>query len=301
MTTNSMRTGLNRVILLLIITGIAGACDRRSASPITTAPSAIAQPASPPPALVPPLPLSGYIVDTAFRAVAGVNVEVLDGPRAGSVTTSDAAGAFSYEGTFESLVRVRATKDGYATRELTSWTTTNGRMYAYFQLGSIVPPVSAVAGSYMLTLSADAACTALPEDVRTRTYPVSVVATSNNGRFPAPADTAFEGIVTGGQFAPYANMLWIGVFGDYVAISTAGDGPTLVEQVGPNRYVAFYDEASMSVGPDGTSAFSAPFRGSIEYCELTSARGQYYDCSPARASVREECLSDGSQLTLTRR
>jgi hypothetical protein len=54
------------------------------------------------------------------------------------------------------------------------------------------------------------------------------------------------------------------------------------------------------VGSAGTSTISAPFKGTIEYCELKSAIGQYDDCSPALAAVREECRSNDGQLTLTR-
>ena len=87
-----------------------------------------------------------------------------------------------------------------------------------------------------LTISADSACAALPDDVRTRTYAATVTAGS---------------------------IFWIGVFGDYLAISTAGEGPSIVEQIGPNRYVAFWGEAGVSVGP-GTSTISAPFKGVID-------------------------------------
>ena len=39
----------------------------------------------------------------------------LDGPQAGTMTTSDASGHFSYDGTFSMPVTLRAAKDGYAT------------------------------------------------------------------------------------------------------------------------------------------------------------------------------------------
>jgi hypothetical protein len=154
-----------------------------------------------------------------------------------------------------------------------------------------------VAGAYTLTISADDSCTALPDDVRTRSYTATV--TAGSGR--VPANTYFNGIATGGQFAPYSNVFWIGVAGDYVAISTAGEGPSLVEQVGPNRYVAYYGTAGVTVGPSGVSTATGPFRGTIEYCELKAPIGQYYDCSPELAAVREECPSEHSQLTLSRR
>jgi hypothetical protein len=224
-------------------------------------------------------------------------VEVLDGPQAGMVTTSEANGNFFFEGTFATLVTLRATKDGYTVGTETAHRTTDGRAYAFFQLASLSPPVPVV-GNYTLTISADSTCAALPDEERTRTYAATVTAVSNSR---TPANTRFDGAVTGGQFVPFANIFFVGVFGDYVAISTEGEGPSIVEQVGPNRYVAFYGGASVSVGPAGISTISAPFKGSIEYCELKSAIGQYYDCSPALAAVHEECTSNNGQLTLTRR
>jgi hypothetical protein len=68
-----------------------------------------------------------------------------------------------------------------------------------------------------------------------------------------------------------------------------------------NRYVAFYGEADVTVGSGGLSTIAAPFKGTIEYCELKPPAGPYYDCSPAMAAVREECTSNNSRLTLTRR
>ena len=171
-----------------------------------------------------PVTLFGYVFDTAFRAVSGVRVEVIDGPQAGTETTSDARGYFSIEDQFSGLVTARATKDGYAPSVVTSRATTDRRFYVLFQLASITAPVS-LAGNYTLTISADSACTALPDDARTRSYLARVTAGSEFGR------DSFSGTVTGGQFA--GNRFWIGVFGDYVTISTAGEGPSLVEQ--PDR------------------------------------------------------------------
>jgi hypothetical protein len=50
----------------------------------------------------------------------------------------------------------------------------------------------------------------------------------------------------------------------------------------------------------GSTLLSAPFEGVIEYCELKSSIGQYYDCSDALAEVRALCTSGNSSLTLTR-
>ncbi len=112
--------------------------------------------------------------------------------------------------------------------------------------------------------------------------------------------------MTGAQFAPYSNFFFVGVFGDYVNTSTIGEGPSIIEQVGPNRYVAFNGQAGLSVGPGGASTISAPFKGTIEYCELKSAIGQSYDCSEALATVRpgmhvgQRATDDDASMTRSR-
>ena len=138
---------------------------------------------------------------------------------------------------------------------------TDGRAYVSFSLASINPPV-AIAGSYTLTITADSTCAALPDDVRTRTYPATVTAATTS---TVPANTRFDGRVTGGQFAPFLNLFWIGVFGDYVNISTEGEGPSLAEHLGGNRYVAYYGSGAASVGTGLVSTISVPFAGTIEY------------------------------------
>ena len=242
-------------------------------------------------------PLYGYVSDTAFRVVEGARIEVVSGQHAGLVATTDAAGRFAFDEPVASPAAVRATKDGYAVGTNTSILTSDGRAYVGFALASLSPPV-AVAGNYTLTITADSACTALPDEARTRSYPAVVAAV---GGATVPANTRFTGTVTGGQFAPHANVFFVGVFGDYVVISTEGEGPSIAEHVGSNRYVAFYGAASALVPPGGVSAIAAPFAGTIEYCELPAPIGPYYDCQAVVAAERRDCQSTAHQLTLTRR
>ena len=228
--------------------------------------------------------------------MAGVRVEVLNGPEMGMELTSDVNGAFSYTGTFPGTVSIRASKDGYAPATQPARLAAS-MAWVFFQLAPLAPPVQ-VAGDYTLTITADSACAGLPDDVRTRTYAATVRPGTNAS---APPNTYFDGAVSGAQFAPFANIFWVGVAGDYVAVSTEGEGPTIVEQVGPNRYVAYLGSAGASVGNPAVSTLTAPFNGVIEYCELKSAIGTFYDCSPALAAVREQCTSKNNQLILTRR
>ncbi len=285
---------MRRLVFVVTIAVVSAACDGSSPS----APSPIGGPQppnTPPPAAIALRSLYGYVSDTAFRAVAGVSVEILTGAHAGLVASSDANGRFFFDQDVASPSEVRASKDGYALSTRTSVVTTDGRAYVGFSLASLSPP-AAVAGRYTLTITADSACASLPDDVRSREYPATVIPAMST----APANTRFNGTLTRGQFPPYANLFFVGVFGNDVAISTWGEGPTIVEEVAPNRYVAFYGDANATVGPGGLTAISVPFDGTIEYCELAVPFGQYYDCTGARAAVRHECPSSRHQLTLAR-
>jgi hypothetical protein len=286
--THSMQSG---IVLLTFALGLAG-CSGSPTRPTSIAPVAISTPT-----VVTPQALTGYISDTGFRVISGARIEVLDGPQAGTVMTSDDGGRFSYTGIFASTVNLRATKAGYveatqAVRVLTSGPWVN------FNLVSLTPPVN-IAGNYTLTITADSACTTLPDDVRTRSYSARVAPNPYNTG--ATATMFLEGVVTDGQFAPYANLFFIGVSGDYLGISTVGEGPALIEQLGPNRYVAYAVDATASGVTSSVSTISVPFTGTIEYCELKSPIGQYYDCSAEFAVVREQCTATNGRLTFTRR
>jgi hypothetical protein len=62
------------------------------------------QPTPPP---VTPAPqefsLSGWVGDTAFRSLGGSRVEVIDGPRVGTVATTDEHGHYYMPGTFTGI------------------------------------------------------------------------------------------------------------------------------------------------------------------------------------------------------
>jgi hypothetical protein len=279
---------------------IVAACNDAKSSFVPTGPTTPTAPptaAAPPPAAQLPVVLRGYVSDTAYRAIANASIEVTQGPDAGTVMFSDALGAFSYTGMFATPVTLRASKDGYTVGITTARLLSTGSAWAYFQLTSIVAPV-AVLGTYTLTITADPSCTGLPEDVRTRSYPAVVAA---NSAGTGPPDTSFNGTVTGALFAPYASVFRVGVSGHDVAVTTEGEGPTIVEQVSPNRYVAFMATARAVVDGAEVSTMTSAFRGLLEYCELKSPLTTYYDCRPDLALVQEQCTSDNHTLTLTRR
>jgi hypothetical protein len=228
------------------------------------------------------------VSDTAFRPVGGVRVEVVNGPDAGKELFSDERGFFSYTGTFPSGVSMRATKEGYLDSTSSVFpSTTSASAWVSFLLAPLAPAVD-MAGNYTLTIAVDSACTGFPDEVRTRSYEARLTRRTVGN---LPANTRCDGAVSGALFAPYSNAFFFGVAGDYVTLSTEGEGPSIVEQVGPNRYMSYFGEAGASVATPGPGTLSAPFTGLIEYCELKSPIGLYHDCSDALAAVKEQCPS----------
>ena len=118
--------------------------------------------------------LRGSVYDSAFRSLAGVKVEVVDGPSAGVSTMSNPDGSFSLAGTFDDTVAFRASREGYVTATRTQQRNPTGSVWLSFTLSVLAAPV-AIAGDYTLTLSAASACAgSLPEGARERTYAATI-------------------------------------------------------------------------------------------------------------------------------
>ena len=243
--------------------------------------------------------LAGYVGDTAFRSVAGARVEVLDGPQAGMVLTSDGSGLFSYAGAFASAVTLRASKDGYiALTKTTQTSAPGGRPWVYFQLEVLAAPVN-LAGDYALTFVADSACAGVPNELRTRTYTATIAPQSNPLTRPGTAFTLTAGGVP--FFEGYDNFT-IGVAGDVAAFMLyQGEGFGLVEQVGPKTYVALYGEGRVSVATPAVSTISVALDGAIDYCVLRSDVGWFEACTSSQAVEHQQCQSKNHRLILTRR
>lgn len=286
--TYGTRTG---IVLLVLAHGLAGCEGSRSSVPSAPTPA-------PAPAPVPPssgIQVGGSVSDTAFRPLAGVRVEVLDGAQAGMSAMSDVTGQFSLTGTFDAATTFRATKDGYAAATR-SWlrNTPSARPWLGFSLAILGPNVN-IAGDYTLTLVADSPCADLPSDMRRRTY-AATISPSPNGT----ANTRFDLRLSGGSFLDGHNGFLIGVAGDYLGFGLyGGEYPTVVEQVAANAYLAFDGSAAGSVGPSSVIEISASLDGWIQYCVVRSAMGRDYDCR--QAVTQGSCQSQNHRLILTRR
>ena len=239
----------------------------------------------------------GFVGDTAFRAVIGARVEVLDGENAGVFAITDDQGKFTITtpDKFSAGFSVRVTKDGYVPAT---------KMVAC-AVGCLVITLQSVAaavdvmGTYTLTLVAADTCSAqLPDALRTRTYTVTISPTPLGGVPPGP----FGAVVSGGLFLPDHNSLVVGVAGTYVAVGVVDDdyADGLVEQVAPAAYLNIVGGAHFSVETSGLSTISAPFDGRFGYCVSgTAPVSSFHSCWTDHPS--SECASANHRLILARR
>jgi hypothetical protein len=292
--TNRMRAG---VVLLVIgqLPGLTACGDDKFVPPTGPGPG----PAAPGQPLPPNnrTSVAGSVYDTAFRPLAGARIEVVDGPQAGLVTVADASGNFLLAGDLDGSTQFRASKEGHVavtTTPAASCPLCNPQRYISFNLELTAASVT-LAGNYSLTFTADSACTAIPSELRTRTYAAAITPMSHRPK------TSFEATLANGTFLEHYRTIWIGVAGDYVAfwLGDAHGQPGVVEQVAPNAYLAIEGSASGSAEADG-STISMTLAGVIEYCEQGSDMGTDYACRSSIGPV-PRCNSNNHRVLLTRR
>jgi len=283
---------MNRWATMVLLPLVIAACGGTAAAP------AIPTPIAPTPPTSENLILRGFVYDTAFRPVAGVTVEIIDGPHSGTSLTTNDLGTFEFSGTFVrgSLFTLRATRQGYAptTRSFTIPTGTRPEVSVGLPLNSLTAPVD-VAGAYTLTLTADSACVGLPEAVRTRTYEVEIV--------PLSVPTSLRGGVLGASFLDGYNWFSVGVSGDYVSFIVDFDGPTIVERIAERTYLTIGGGGGVLLEMSRPSRIAIPFDGEFFYCELKpeSSVAPYAACfRPDSTIVRSSCMSRAHRLMLTR-
>jgi hypothetical protein len=247
----------------------------------------------------------GYVLDTAFEPLAGVRVEVLDGPTAGESATTGADGLFWLPSLvpLNSDITFRATSSGYVTDVETfkSYPTVFGASFnSGFYLARTEPPAVFVPGAYSLTM--DLPCAGVPADLRTQTFRATVTALPNSS-WPVPpylaghrwpSGTGFGVILDSDEFSSSTDndRFVLGVAGPKHGVGDVD----LWWQVAPFKYF----EALIlhqAVVPQRASALSFPVYW-VGYCELNSAWiGSHCSTTPATQVVAKgECL--GGKLTL---
>ena len=292
------------IVLLVVAQGLAGCSNSPSSTPST--PSPISQAHVPP--LIPMSSVSGFVLDTGFRSIPGARIEVVDGPLAGESTIADGESRFTLLGPFDRTTKFRAIKEDHVTVTQTAPVYCTGDLCygsLQFYLPVVAPSVN-LSGDYTLTFVADATCSDVPDEVRTRTYGATIAWNQSPN---IPANTSLEVTLSGASFLGNAKRFEIGVAGDYLGFSF-GEGKSVVEQLPGNTYLSFSGSAAATVEP-GASTISTAFEGSIEYCATKSPVGSIdYGCGkspvtgqpiPGEVVAYALCESKNHRLILTRR
>ena len=289
------------IVMGLTLVGCSNDTPAKPASLIPTGPTVVASPLA-------AVSVSGKVYDTALRPLAGAMVEVLNGAQAGNVVTTRADGQFGFSGAFDDDTRFRATKDGHeaGVAKLGAYCERcNPHHWVYFYLALPVPPAN-LAGDYTLTVVANDACTMLPAEARSRTYPANIVA---NATQPTSANTNFHFIPSGASLVSGLGWegLWFYVAGNYLEMSI-GDlhgQPGLVERMGANTYFGFGGWGTTELGAAGVSTMSMTFDGEVVYCELKPGvapvdANQRFTCGADQAVSRLACPSRSHRIVLAR-
>ena len=250
--------------------------------------------------------IRGSVSDTVRRPLPGALVAVLDGPLAGTTKLTDAEGKFELTGTAAGTATLRVSRDGFQTKtQSVSWRTpTSGvGVDGFIRLDTLEPPIGLDPGDYTLTIAIDLAtavdhpgipkapCAGFPVNLASFTYQVQILE-GNSGRY-VRADNrplhfeALFGFSVAGRFVGFE--IDHGIPHDFPGfrfLNIIGVAPTI--------------EPAVATG----SSVSIPFYGEFRYCEMTSPRGIYNDCSqvPAEQIVDyHSCTSDHARMVFTRR
>ena len=246
-------------------------------------PASPVQPTSAAPTPVVPLQLSVWVGHTTGWPCAGCLVEITSGPGAGASAATGSVGPSFGNVNFQipvpGAVTLRVSKDGYRVVDDTvEMDRSRSTTFRTITIESVLPPID-LSGSGVLELRADAACSQLPPEVRTRTYPVSVVKQDRGFRF-FPVEDVFKDF-----------LMWAGVSGNDVAIiieNWANEQEGIVEQLSSGHVLKIQAWTEVFPVSNGCDTISRTIEGTISYCDASS-----------RCSV--VCESKNHQLTLTRR
>ena len=234
----------------------------------------------------------GHVMDTAFRPIAGVTIEIMDGNGAGRSVLSDASGTFVFNGgPFVDGIAFRATRDGFIAQTFSGALMSlspGWRAGLLVTLESTVAPVRIAAGDYVMTLTADQACTQLPEEIRTRRFP-SIISASSNTRYTVRG----RGLVSG------LDQVVIGVAGHDLHFEIE-DG--LYEQTAPGATLRFFGVGDARV--DDPMVFwplEFTVAGLIDFCSSRRPIHPSACGGPSDPPVFVKCSAPGHRLILTPR
>ena len=290
---------------------IAGVLLIAGCEPPPAAPTPV--PAASPPAGAPSLvqvSIRGQVVDTVERVVPAALVEIVDGPLAGARRSTDAEGRFEFTGTAlaDSLVTLRVSKAGFEPGNIiTTWQRAPGGRVVWTRLHSLDPPLAFDGGDYAVTISFDKAtasgfpptpgrpeitCLGLPAEFTSRTYDASITERPLGERWVR---------ISGPTVEPFAASFALSVAGDVAAVTME---EFIGERFPENRYLFIGGGPVPTRFTIDSGAVYLPFAADFRYCELSSPRGIYNECSqvPLDLVVRQHwCRSYDVMMKFVRR
>jgi hypothetical protein len=245
-----------------------------------------------------PFSVSGYVSDTAYRALAGARVEVVSGPGTGTFAIVREDSRFGLPGTFTDTISLRVSKDGHVSQTRTvsarERPTTHPADSSDFSLAFFLEPSGPsadITGVYSMTLTPARTCDLPPEHRHARSYTATIVQSGQPNRFQATlSDTRFIHPLTLNTLT--FHEFFVGVAGDI-----AGFGAGYIERTGDSGYLVVTTAAEGTISASG---ITGQLVGDLYYCpgEPYQDGRETYTCEPGPGSG---CQSQIHQLTLIRR
>lgn len=287
------------LLTLSMALSVSGCSKRQSSSPTA------ATPVSPAPSAA--SHLLGLVADSAFRPLAGVAVEVTDGPQAGLSAISAEDGAFEISGTSTGTLTLRTTKDGFmTTTQSGSWRPVTDHQLVTVIMEPLGASLGLEPGNYTISLTADrstsrdgAACSGFPDAFLTRSYAATITPQSTHAR------SLFSVILQLNNPAPFVAAMGFGLGIAGNAVGFTIDGPAISEVLPDYTYLEISGSARPDVAATSTaSGISVPFSGSFQYCVLKSAMDVHNNCflTPVDQKIAyAQCLSSDARMLLSKR
>jgi len=237
----------------------------------------------------------GIVTDATLTKLAGVRVEIVDGPSAGAFAISDLNGRVSFVGAFTGVLTFRAAREGYLsatqTLNINALCSTCQAQIVFEMLPADVIAILGL-GAYSLTVVADSSCTGLPAELRTRSYSATITRSSFRGWY----DVRVPGMLF--------EHGWFLIRIDGNDLVTDDDSyPTLFEPLSQFAYLGI-DFAFRQVFEARESMITVRFPGTFEYCVLASGSIDIGFCERVPSSnllAHERCDAEHHQMIFVRR
>jgi hypothetical protein len=244
--------------------------------------------------------LTGLVRDLLQRPVPDAKVEIADGPSAGRATMTDVRGQFAFDALPSSttFLTLTVSKDGYVTASPRIRTQAEAIVFLR-DIG-----LANLEDFHTITFTADASCTQLPPQLKTRSYRAVITqSTSSSAQLADPS--AFVSALSGANFQEAYGAMWLTAARDAARFNVFSwdaynwwleDDP-IIERVTPTTHLSLSGTAIGAVA-NGQSTISATLDGTFSYCaESKPATNVSFPLQCAVPAV--DCKSAHHQLTLS--